>query len=74
MAVARETMMIRTKKQDVTGGLPEPMAISPDELVAVATATAGGVSLALSSIIRAGGFPPYILNSAAMTSVTTLAV
>ena len=34
--------MIRTKRQDDVSGLPEPIALSPDQLEQVVTETAGG--------------------------------
>ena len=53
--------MSKTMKPDSGAALPEPIALTPDQLKQIATATAGGLALAISySVIRAGGIPPVI--------------
>ena len=53
--------MAKFRTHDTDSTLPEPIALTPDQLRQVATKTAGGLSLAFSStIIRAGGIPPML--------------
>lgn len=48
--------MTKTKRQDEIGNLPEPIALTPDQLKEIAAKTAGGTTAALSKpIIIAGG-------------------
>ncbi len=43
-----------TSKQQQPDALPEPMALTPEQLTAMAAATAGGLSLIPGVIIRCG--------------------
>jgi hypothetical protein len=52
--------MGKTMKSDCSAALPEPIALTPDQLKQIATATAGGLLLGFSSVVRAGGIPPVI--------------
>ncbi len=63
--------MTSTKKQ--TEALPEPMALTPEQLTGMAAATAGGLSLVASLIIRCGGYPPFPTYTPS-ASATTLAM
>jgi hypothetical protein len=60
-ATIPETEMTKTRMtmRDEHSALPDPIALTPDQLKEIATATAGGLLLAPTSIvIRAGGIPP----------------
>jgi hypothetical protein len=50
---------------DRNSQLPEPVALTPDQLQEIATKTAGGLSSFASVIIRAGGIPAFPMFAAA---------
>ncbi len=50
--------MLKTKTKDQSRNLPEPVALTPDQLKEIVTETAGGLSLPQTlTVIRQGGMP-----------------
>jgi hypothetical protein len=58
--------MFKLKTKPEHPGLPEPVALTPEQLNEIAATTAGGLTLSPSNlIIRSGGIPPAPYLSAA---------
>jgi hypothetical protein len=70
-ATIMEITMFKLKTKQEDTGLPEPVALTPDQLKEMAAMTAGGLSLVSNAlIIRAGPYPPSaFLNVAAQNVV-----
>ena len=62
--------MFKLKTKQEHPGLPEPVALTPDQLKEMAATTAGGLSLVSNAlIIRAGPYPPSAFLNVGTTNV-----
>jgi len=73
--------MFKLKTREDTSSLPEPVALTPEQLKEMATMTAGGLTLTSAALItRAGPYPPmpYVslgaVNPVSLGAVNALAV
>jgi len=69
-ATTMEITMFKLKTKQEDTGLPEPVALTPDQLKETAAMTAGGLSLVSNAlIIRAGPYPPAAFLNVAPQNV-----
>lgn len=65
--------MFKLKSKQDRSALPEPVALTPDQLKEMASLTAGGLALSALSVTRAGPYPPMPYVNAATLNVNPAA-